>query len=495
MKILLVYPKCPVTYWGFQHALKFISKKSTFPPLGLLTVASILPGHYEKKLIDMNVEALKDKDLLWADYVFISAMVVQKDSVREVIDRCKKLGVRTVAGGPLFTAEPELYDDIDHLVLNEGEITMPVFLADLEQGNAKHLYTTAGWADLATTPVPQWDLIKIKNYASLNIQYSRGCPFNCDFCNITSLFGRTPRTKDSGQILQELNTVYESGWRGNVFFVDDNLIGNKRELMENVLPAVIEWMEEHGHPFHFSTEVSINIVDDENLMTMMVKAGFNTVFVGIETPDEESLNECKKIQNVNRDLIFCIKKIQQFGMEVQGGFIVGFDNDNPSIFNRMIRFIQDSGITSAMVGLLNAPKGTKLYQRLLDEGRITDEFTGDNTNFTMNFVPKMDKKQLINGYQTIVATIYSPKYYYERVYNFLKEFDADKLDHADFNLKNVRAFFKSVIRLGILGKERYYYWKLLIWSIRKHPKMFPAAVRFSIYGFHFRRVYQNISLM
>ena len=494
MKILLVYPKSPVTYWGFQYALKFISKKSTFPPLGLLTVAAILPQDYEKKLIDMNVEMLKDKDLLWADYVFISAMVVQKDSVREVVDRCKKLGVKTVAGGPLFTAEAELYDDIDHLVLNEGEITIPAFLADLDQGNAKHLYTSQEWAELSTTPVPRWDLINTKNYASLNIQYSRGCPFNCDFCNITSLFGRTPRTKDSGQILQELNALYESGWRGNVFFVDDNFIGNKKQLMENVLPALIDWMESHDHPFRFSTEASINLVDDENLMTMMVKGGFNTVFVGIETPDEESLNECKKTQNVNRDLVFCIKKIQQFGLEVQGGFIVGFDNDNPSIFNRMIWFIQESGIASAMVGLLNAPKGTKLYQRLLDEGRITDEFTGDNTNFTMNFIPKMDKNQLILGYQNIVATIYSPKYYYERVQIFLKDFDADKLDHADLNLINILAFIKSVVRLGIFGKERYYYWKLLTWSLTKHRNLFPAAIRFSIYGFHFRRVYQNTFL-
>ena len=251
MKVLLVYPKTPVTYWGFQYALSFISKKSTFPPLGLLTIAAILPQYYEKKLIDMNVEKLNDKDILWSDYVFISAMVVQKDSVREVIDRCKKLGAKTVAGGPLFTSEYELYDDIDHLVLNEGEITIPAFLNDLELGDAKHLYTSPEWADLRTTPVPQWDLININKYASLNIQYSRGCPFNCDFCNITLLYGNTPRTKDSGQLLHEMDAIYESGWRGGVFFVDDNFIGNKKKLMDNIMPAVIDWMERHNYPFKF----------------------------------------------------------------------------------------------------------------------------------------------------------------------------------------------------------------------------------------------------
>jgi len=491
MKVLLVYPKYPVTYWGFQYALKFVSKKAAFPPLGLLTVASILPDEYEKKLIDMNVEKLKDEDIIWADYVMISAMVVQKDSVREVIDRCRALGVKTVAGGPLFTSEPELYDDVDHLVLNEGETTIPEFIYDLQQGVAKRLYTTEKWPDLRTSPVPRWDLINVKNYASLNIQYSRGCPFNCDFCNITALFGNTPRTKDTTQMLAELDAIYDSGWRGTVFFVDDNFIGNKKKLLGSILPAIAAWMEEHGHPFNFLTEASINLADDERLMSMMVAAGFHAVFIGIETPDEQSLAECKKTQNKNRDLIYCIKKIQKSGMEVHGGFIVGFDNDNLSIFNRMVKFIQDSGIVTAMVGLLNAPKGTQLYQRLMSEGRMLDNFTGDNTNYTMNFTPKMDKDVLVNGYQDIVSTIYSPKYYYERVSTFLNDFDADKLGSEKLSINNIMAFIKSIVRLGILGKERYYYWKLFAWSLFKRPKVLPTAVKLSIYGFHFRKVYER----
>lgn len=492
MKILFVYPETPVTYWGFQHALKFVSKKAAFPPLGLLTVASMLPEYFETKLIDINIEKLKDCDIRWADYVFISAMVVQKESVRDIIDRCRKLGVKTVAGGPLFTSEFENYDDVDHLVLNEGEITMPQFLHDLEHGVPKHIYSSAEWADMRMAPVPKWELINVKKYVSLSIQYSRGCPFNCEFCDITALFGHVPRTKGAGQLINELDAIYRTGWREGVFFVDDNFIGNKRKLMDEILPAVIEWMEAHDHPFRFLTEASINMADDDALMSMLIKAGFNNVFIGIETPDELSLTECKKVQNKNRDLISSVKKIQQHGFEVQGGFIVGFDNDKPTIFNRMVSFIQESGIVTAMVGLLNAPKGTDLYKRLQSEGRLTDDFSGDNTNFTMNFVPKMDKNLLVKGYESIVSTIYSPKHYYERVRNFLKSYTPGKSVRKEISAVNIMAFLKSIFRLGIIGKERRYYWELLIWSIFKRPEVFPAAVRFSIYGFHFRKIYEDI---
>nr|WP_073083096.1 B12-binding domain-containing radical SAM protein [Sporobacter termitidis] len=489
MKILLVYPKIPVTYWGFQHALKFISKKAAFPPLGLITIAAMIPDSVDKKLIDLNVEKLTDRDIQWADYVFISAMVIQKPSVREILDRCQRLGVKTVGGGPLFTAERDAYGDVDHLVLNEGEITMTEFLADLRQGTPRRVYETDAWADISRTPVPQWSLLKLKSYSSLNIQYSRGCPFNCDFCDITTLFGRAPRTKTADQVLQELDAIYNTGWRGELFFVDDNFIGNKKKLLDDVLPAIIGWMERRDHPFCFMTEVSINLADDEELMKMMVKAGFNSVFIGIETPDDTCLTECQKTQNRNRDLISCVKRIQEYGIEVSGGFIVGFDNDSETIFNRMIKFIQDSGIVTAMVGLLNAPIGTKLYQRLQSEGRIEKSFTGNNTDFTMNFVPKMDRHVLENGYQQIVKTIYSPKYYYERVINFLAGYNPKKFAES-FSLMNIVAFLRSIFRIGVFGRERKYYWKLLNWSLRNRPDTFPIAVRFSIYGFHFRKLYE-----
>lgn len=489
LKALLVYPAYPKTYWSFHYALKFISKKASFPPLGLLTVASMLPSEWDKKLVDMNVSNLKDKDLLWADIVFISAMVVQKESVRKIIERCKKIGVKTVAGGPLFTAEHEKFDGIDHLVLNEGEITLPDFLKDMEKGQLKHLYKSNEWADIGKTPIPLWNLVNMKKYASMNLQYSRGCPFNCDFCNITTLYGRYPRTKSEKQIIDELDALYLKGWRGSVFFVDDNFIGNKKKLKSEILPAITEWMEKRKHPFAFITETSVDLSDDEELMQMMVRAGFDTVFVGIETPNEESLAECNKFQNRNRDLLSCIKKIQNFGMQVQGGFIVGFDSDSAAVFDKLISFIQESGIVTAMVGLLNAPRGTKLYQRLMKEGRLLKNFTGDNTDFSINFIPKMSHDLLLKGYKKIVDTIYSPKFYYERVMEFLKEYKPLKKVKFHISLNQINALFKSIIVLGIAGKERVYYWKLFLWSLFRRPRLFPVAIELMIYGFHFRKVY------
>lgn len=375
MNILLVNPFFPDTFWGFRQALKFVSKKAAYPPLGLLTVGAMLPSTWKKKLVDMNVEALKDQDLNWADYVFLGGMSVQQKSVREIIDRCKSMGKRIVGGGPLFTVHHQEYDDVDHLVLNEAELTLPQFIDDLRGGVPRHLYESDSWADVTTTPVPLWNLINPRVYGSLNLQYSRGCPYDCEFCDITVLYGRVPRTKTKNQLLAELDALYTFGWRGGVFFVDDNFIGNKNKLKKEILPAVIQWMESNGHPFVFNTEASVNLSDDEELMHLMSKAGFRTVFVGIESPHEESLAECRKIPNRNRDLIASVKKIQQHGFQVQGGFIVGFDSDPGSIFQKVIDFVQESGIVTAMVGLLNAPVGTKLYQRLLKEGRVLKAMT------------------------------------------------------------------------------------------------------------------------
>ena len=420
MKILMVYPKYPDTFWSFKHALQFISKIAAFPPLGLLTVASLLPEKWEKRLIDMNVSDLIEDDLKWADYVFISAMVVQKKSALEVIRRCKNLGIKVVAGGPLFTTGYKEFEDIDHFVLNEAENTLPAFLDALKKGCPQHIYTSKEWPDLKKSPSPQWELINMKKYASMCIQYSRGCPFDCEFCDIIALNGHKPRTKSKGQILDELEVLYTQGWRGGVFFVDDNFIGNKERLKKELLPSLIHWMKQKKYPFSFFTETSINLSDDEELMQLLVKAGFRKVFIGIETPNEESLTECNKYLNKNRDLVACVKIIQGNGLEVQGGFIVGFDNDPLSIFERQINFIQKSGIVTAMVGLLSALPGTKLYQRLKKEDRLLKVPSGDNTDFSINFIPKMNVETLINGYKKILNTIYSPKYYYKRVITFLK---------------------------------------------------------------------------
>ena len=491
MKILLVYPKFPMTFWNFDFALKFIHKKASMPPLGLITIASMLPQSWEKRLVDLNVTGdLTDEEILWADYLFISAMEIQKESAKEVIRRSKALGVQTVGGGPFFSCEESDFG-VDFLLKGEGELTVPEFLSDLQNGTPKPVYQSDGWADLTKTPIPSWELIHTRNYACLNVQFSRGCPFNCDFCNITTLFGHIPRTKTAAQLIDELDVIYKTGYRGGIFFVDDNFIGNKKQIKQEILPVLIEWMSSKHYPFTFLTEVSINLSDDEELMRLMARAGFNSVFVGIETVSEASLTECNKMQNKNRDMALCVKKIQSYGMQVQGGFIVGFDSDTPDIFHSMFDFIQHSGIVTAMVGLLNAPKGTKLYNRLESEKRITTEMSGCNTDYSMNFVPKMDEKTLINGYKEIVNSIYSPKQYYQRVKLFLSEYSPNTLVKAHLHFYKIQAFIKANFKLGILEKERQYYWRLFFWSLFKKPKIFPLAIEYAIYGFHFRKIFEQ----
>ncbi len=491
MKILLVYPQYPDTFWSFKHALKFAAKKAAFPPLGLLTVAAMLPAEWEKRLVDMNVKRLTDADIRWADYVFISAMAVQRDSAGEVITRCRQLDARIVAGGPLFTMEPRDFDEIDHLVLGEGEVTVPRFLDDLAKGKAEHIYESSEKPELSQTPVPMWSLINMKHYSSMSLQYSRGCPFNCEFCDIVLLNGHRPRTKGRSQILAELDALYAGGWRGGVFIVDDNFIGNKKKLKAETLPAIIEWRQGKRYPFALSTEASINLADDEELMNLMVDAGFNTVFVGIETPNEASLAECNKFQNQNRDLVASVKKIQNYGMEVQGGFIVGFDSDPLSIFRNQINFIQKSGIVTAMVGLLNAPPGTRLYQRLKQENRLVKVFSGDNTDCSLNFVPRMKYETLIHGYRNILETIYSPVHYYERVRTFLAEYRPRRRFGGKLQFYHIRAFLRSIWYLGLLDTGRRYYWKLFLSTLLKSPKKFPISISLAVYGYHFRKVVEK----
>ncbi len=489
MNILLVYPQYPDTFWSFRHALRIIAKQATFPPLGLLTVAAMLPREWDKKLVDMNAATLTDKDIRWADYVFISAMIVQKASAEEVIRRCKKLEVKTVAGGPLFTSEYEEFDDIDHLVLNEAETTLPPFLEDLTKGCAKRIYTSSERPDISKTPVPQWSLLNTKKYTTMSIQYSRGCPFDCEFCDIIVLNGNRPRTKTRDQLLAELDALYRRGWRETVFLVDDNFIGNKRKLKEEILPAMIKWQEDKKFPFGFLTEASINLADDEELMQLMIAAGFDTVFIGIESPNEESLVECNKNQNINRDLIASVKKIQNYGMQVHGGFILGFDSDPDSIFKSQLNFIQKSGIVTAMVGLLNAPRGTRLYQRLKKENRLLEDVSGDNTDGSMNFVPKMGREKLINGYRHVLTTIYSSKQYYKRVKIFLKEYKPRKRKGLpQLRFWHIRALIRSMWVLGVWDRDRWYFWRFYISTLLKRPRSFPMSMALAVYGFHFRTV-------
>ncbi len=493
MNILLISPKYPDTYWSFNHALKFILKKATNPPLGLLTVASLLPGDWNKKLIDLNVSRLKDADISWADYVFIGAMSVQQESVHQVIERCRSLGKKIVAGGPLFTGEPDNYTDkVDHLILNEAEITLPLFLEDLGRNAARKVYRTGEHPSMSLSPVPDYSLLDVSKYAQLSLQYSRGCPYNCEFCEITALLGHRFRTKSTEQIIRELDNIYETGFRGHVFIVDDNFIGNRKKLKQDLLPAMIGWAGQRGNPFVYTTEASINLADDPDLIDLMVRAGFGKVFVGIETPDEASLQECDKTQNLQKDLITCVNRIQTAGMEVTAGFIVGFDNDTPGIFQRQIDFIQQSGIITAMVGLLNAMNNTRLYKRLSEEGRLLERSTGDNTGYSINFIPKMDRETLLNGYQSIIRNIYSSKAYTERVIRFLKIYKPRIKLQTKVNFTKIAAFLRSIVLLGIFNSGRIWYWKLFFWSLLNRPATFSLAITYSIYGYHFRKVFHDV---
>ena len=465
MNVLLIYPAFPNTFWSFKYALKFVRKKSAYPPLGLITVAAMFPEEFQKRLVDVNVDNLTEDDLDWADMAFIGAMAVQRASAKHIIDRCRARGLKVAAGGPLFTAEPDTFGDVDHLILDEAELTLPSFLEDLKNGHPKKVYRASGFCDLHDTPLPVWSLVRMSKYASMSVQFSRGCPFNCDFCNVTALFGHRVRMKTPQQVIAELDSLYASGWHSNIFFVDDNFIGNKSFLKRRLLPALIEWRRnKKGCVFY--TEASINLADDPELMDMMVRAGFDSVFIGIESPDEGSLTECQKVQNKHRDLLHDVRRIQRAGLQVLGGFIVGFDSDTPSTFQRHIDFIQKSGIVTAMVGILQAPPGTRLFDRLKKENRVVGPISGDNVDGTTNIVPKMGLNALIEGYQEIMAHIYAPKHYYQRVKTLLSEFGAP-IARTPMDFQRFLAFFRSGLRLGILGKERFEYWRLLLWTLAR----------------------------
>jgi radical SAM superfamily enzyme YgiQ (UPF0313 family) len=490
MNILLVYPQCPDSYWSFRHALPFISKKAAVAPLGIITVSAMLPASWHKRLIDMNVSLLETKDILWADYVFISAMNIQKDSVKKVIEQCIKLEVKMIAGGPLFTQDSDSFPEIDYFILNEAEITMPLFLDDLACGNPlQKKYQTKAYADIKSSPTPDFHLLRRNDYATLNIQISRGCPFACDFCEITTLLGHEVRMKETTQILKELDCLYNLKWRGPVSIVDDNFIGNKNEVKNNLLPAMKKWMQKHNYPFVFGIQASINLADDEELMKLMVETGFNHAFIGIETPEKQSLHDCNKLQNKNRDMLRNVIKIQQAGMKVSGGFIVGFDSDSSSVFQRQIEFIQQSGIVSAMVGLLNAPKNTKLFERLHAENRLTAGSSGNNTDFTMNFIPKMNPIELLEGYKSVIRNIYEAKPYYKRIRQFLLNYKRPRSRQLRIDFSYVNAFFKSVVIIGLGTKGRIEFWKFLIWTLANRPGSFLDAMVYVVYGYHYRLVF------
>jgi radical SAM superfamily enzyme YgiQ (UPF0313 family) len=488
MNVLLVYPEFPDTYWSFRHALRFEGKQAAFPPLGLLTVSTMLPKSWERRLVDMNVETLWPDDVEWADMVFVSAMIVQNESLESVVELCRSMGKKVVVGGPYVSTSSERLPDADHIFIGEAETTLPEFVNDLELGIARKIYKADERPSLLNTPVPDFSLIDMRHYSAMNVQYSRGCPFNCEFCDIIEIYGRVPRTKSNRQMLAELDALKATGWRGLVFIVDDNFIGNKKNV-RLFMPDLIEWSGANGQPFSFITEASVNLAEDDALLQSMEDAGFRRVFLGIETPVEESLKEAQKGQNTRRDLLESIHKIQSYGMEVMAGFIVGFDHDPEDIFDLQVKFIRESGIPLAMVGLLTALPDTQLWRRLEKEGRLLDVSTGNNTDCSLNFVPKMNQSRLVEGYKNILRNIYSPKEYYRRALDCLSRFHQNRVEPRQTTVReDLKAFFSIVMTLGVRDRSRFEFWNYFYQLLRHHTRDFAHGLTLAAMGYHFRQI-------
>ena len=493
MRALLVYPRYPDTFWSFKHALRFVRRKAAFPPLGLLTVAAMLPEEWDKKILDLNVEPFSDEDLAWADLVFISAMVVQRDSAQEVLKRCQEAGKKVVAGGPLFTHLPHDLPGVDHVVAGEAEELLPELLADLEKGQARNLYESSRHPSLTSTPPPQWDLINLKNYRSMAVQFTRGCPFDCDFCDVVALFGRRPRFKTPEQVLEELDRLHSLKWRGAVMMVDDNFIGHKRRAKE-LLTRMAAWQKKRGRPFVFFTQASVNLADDPELLTLMAKANFTEVFLGLETPSESSLKECHKHQNQGRDLLAAVRTIQSYGMEVMAGFIVGFDADPPSIFKDQVRFISQAAIPTAMVGMLSLMPGTKLYERMRGQDRLLGLPSGDNAmdEKALNFIPKMGAATLVEGYKEVLRRLYEPRAYYRRSLAYIKRsgraLKRRALPRTRLSWSDLAAGARIFWRLGFAERGRLAYWAFLAKVGFSRPAKMPMAISLAATGYHLRMV-------
>jgi radical SAM superfamily enzyme YgiQ (UPF0313 family) len=496
MNALLIYPEFPDTFWSFKHALKFLGKRAAQPPLGLMTVAALLPRAWNKRLVDTNVELLRDRELAWADVVLLSGMHIQRESLLAIVERCRALGLRTVVGGPIASSVPAAELKADHVVIGEAESLVGTLACDLEQGTAKPIYQAAERPEMRTSPLPDLSLIKMRRYSTMAVQYSRGCPFNCEFCDIIEIYGRRPRTKAVEQVLAELDQLRAAGWREAVFIVDDNFIGNKARAKE-LCVALAEWRSRYKTSFDFNTEASLNLADDPELMQLMKDAGFVSVFLGIETPDESGLIASNKLQNTRRSLLESVATIQSYGMQVMGGFILGFDTDREDIFDRMVEFIQTSGIPIAMVGLLQAMPGTQLFRRLRLEGRILNAGQGDNTNDKLNFLPNMDSIRLIEGYRSVLRRIYSCEAYYERVKIYLSRTyskNEEKRTRQRWLTKgNVRAFVTSIVRQGVFGSHRWSYWRFLLTVATRYRHCVGPAMTLAVMGYHFQVMISRLS--
>ena len=483
-RIVMIYPEIPTTYWSYKYVLRFLGKKASIPPLGLITVASMLPDDYDVKVIDMNTSRLSLHDIEEADLAFISAMIVQKRSFAEVVSLCNEVGTPVVAGGPYPISFYDKIEGVDHFVLDEAEVTLPKFLGDLEKGCPKSIYRDKRKPDITKTPPPRFDLIDVGAYITIPLQYSRGCPFNCEFCDIIEMFGRTPRTKHPEQFVNEMEAIYKTGFRGSLFIVDDNFIGNNQKV-KALLRRLIEWQRDHGHPFSLSTEASINLAQDDELLDLMVKAGFTMVFVGIETPDEKTLAVIQKKQNLRSSISKSVMKIQQHGIEVTGGFIIGFDTDPDDIFDRQINFIQKAGIPVAMVGLLNVLPNTQLFRRLEKEGRTVVDSSGNNTHdLRLNFVPRMPQEVLLDGYKRVISELYTPGRYFKRCLTLMRRMPVGIKRYKSISKSDIKAFLLSFVR-QTFSFYGVHYLRFLIRALQYNTSLFPVAVVLAVKGHHF----------
>jgi len=495
-KCLIVQTKFSAySFWNYQDVCKIVGAKYPAAPLGLLTLAALLPQHWTFKLVDENVEPLLDEHLKWADIVCTGGMLPQQKSMLEFITRAHHLNCTLVVGGPDPTSQPDTYKEADFLVLGEGEVTVPLFLQALQNGAKKGIFKSEEKADMSVAVVPRYDLIRFRDYIMIGVQFIRGCPYNCEFCDIIELFGRVPRYKTTSQVIKELQNIYDLGHRGHVDFVDDNFIGNKKKAKE-LLREIKKWTISHKYPFYFSTEASINLADDDELLQLMKDIDFRYVFLGIETPENETLAIYQKNQNVNKSVEEAVRKIMSYGIVVNGGYIIGFDSESPTIADIMISSIQNSGICMAMLGLLYALPNTQLTRRLESEGRLfqdasksISEFDIDQSTSGLNFITKKPRIEIINNYVRVIKYIYDPSNFYKRIiYNGLN-LKPDYKFKPGFStwLIYIGSFLMVCRKVGFNNKTGYLYWKMFFTVLFRNTKAIEAAINLAAMYIHFQK--------